>query len=313
MRKVCLVAFVGMMVPGLAGAQGLGPRTVVPMHVPCAALPIAETPAVPLSVAASERGDGRLILSLGEMAVIHAGTDQGLQRGQSFLAQHVDRGRSQLQRQLGRLHRRAVRRRRLPRRPACHRVLTIERINERFSLARVVKACDQVEVGDYLAPLTVPAAARPGRGGGARLRRSRDGAVRPRPARDVRRRRHLLIDRGSSHGVTPGMRFALFHTPESGGCLVAGCHHVLCRSASVARPWSWTWPRTRRARWWCACASTFRLAIRRFASCRDRCGSSEPLHDLALVGRGVSLRRAARASAMSRRSARVSIAWLKRR
>ena len=40
MRNAILVAMAGLALPGLAGAQGLGPRTVLPMHVPCAALPI---------------------------------------------------------------------------------------------------------------------------------------------------------------------------------------------------------------------------------------------------------------------------------
>jgi hypothetical protein len=216
MRKVCLVAIVGLMVPGLAGAQGLGPRTVVPMHVPCAELPIADTPAIPLGVAASERGDGRLILALGELAVIHAGTDQGLARGQSFLALHVDRGRANYNGNWdgytgvrfgrdgyhGGLRATAV--------------LTIERIDQRFSLARIVKACDQVEVGDYLAPLAVPQLPAPDAAGAPDF----DDRATVLFGRDLRETFGdgdiFSINRGTSHGVTPGMRFALFHTPGGG-------------------------------------------------------------------------------------------------
>jgi hypothetical protein len=216
MRKVCLVAIVGLMAPGLAGAQGLGPRTVLPMHVPCAELPIAAEPTIPLTVAASERGDGRLILSLGELVVIHAGTDQGLARGQSFLAHHVDRGRAGYNGnwdgytgvRFGRdgFHGGL--------RATAH--LTVERINERFSLARIVKACDQVQVGDYLAPVALPALPTPTAAGAPDF----DDRATVLFGRDLRETFGdgdiLSIDRGSSHGVTPGMRFMLFHTPERG-------------------------------------------------------------------------------------------------
>ena len=215
MRKVCLVAIVGLMVPGLAGAQGLGPRTVLPMHVSCAELPIAAEPTMPLTVAASERGDGRLILSTGELVVIEAGTDQGLARGQSFLAHHFDRGRANYHgnwdgytgMRFGRDGYKGGLR--------ATALLTIERINERFSLARIVKACDQVQVGDLLAPAALPTLPTPTAAGAPEF----DDRAMVMVGRDLRQTFGdgdiLSINRGSSHGVTPGMRFSLFHTPDS--------------------------------------------------------------------------------------------------
>ena len=216
MRNVSLVAIVGLLVPGLAGAQGLGPRTVLPMHVPCAELPIAAEPTIPLTVAAAERGDGRLILSTGEMVVIQAGTAQGLARGQSFLAHHVDRGREDYNGNWDGVSGVRFGRDGYQGGLRATALLTIERIDERFALARIVKACDQVQVGDYLAPVAVPALPAPTAAGAPDF----DDRAMVMFGRDLREMFGdgdiLTINRGSTHGVTPGTRFALFHSPERG-------------------------------------------------------------------------------------------------
>ncbi len=216
MRNGCLVAIVGLMVPGLAGAQGLGPRTVLPMHVACAELPIAGSPTIALNVAASERGDGRLILGTGELAVIHAGTAQGLAIGQSFLAHHLDRGRENYHGNWDGYTGVRMGRRGYYGGLRATALLTIERIDEQFALARIVKACDQVQVGDYLAPVALPALPAPSAAGAPDFD-DRAMVVFGRDLREVFGDGDILnINRGSSHGITPGMRFALFHTPNRG-------------------------------------------------------------------------------------------------
>ena len=99
-------------------------------------------------------------------------------------------------------------------------LLTIERIDERFSLARVVKACDQVEIGDYLAPVTIPDLPTPTATGA----HDYDDRAMVLFGRDLRQTFGdgdiLSINRGSSHGVTPGMRFALYHSVVLGVMLV---------------------------------------------------------------------------------------------
>jgi hypothetical protein len=216
MRNALLVGVLSVTAPALAAAQGLGPRTVLPMHIPCADLPITETPAIPLTVAASERGDGRLALSLGELVVIKAGTAQGLAIGQSFVASHVDRGRENYHGtwdgsagvRFGRNgYQGGVR---------ATALLTVERIDERFALARIVKACDQVEVGDYLEPVAMPQLPTAAAAGTPDF----DDRAMVLFGRDLR---HvfgdgdiLTINRGRSQGVTPGMRFALYHDPRNG-------------------------------------------------------------------------------------------------
>ena len=216
MRNGCLVAIVGLLLPGAAGAQGLGPRTLLPMQVQCAELPLTSAPTVPLTVAASERGDGRMVLSLGEMAVIQAGTTQGLSLGQTFAARRVDRGRENYNgnwdgyngvRFGGDGYYGGMR---------TIALLTVERIDERWALARIVKACDQVEVGDSLAPLAQPQLPAPDAAGAPDFE-DRAMVLFGRDLREVFGDGDILSNnRGTSHGVTPGMRFALFHTPGGG-------------------------------------------------------------------------------------------------
>lgn len=210
MRTGLLVGVLGVALPAVAAAQGLGPRTLTNWQVQCADLPTTTPPTAPLSVAASERGDGRLVIAPGELAVIAAGTDQGLKLGQALVARRVDRGRENYN---------GVR----PGREGvvfgrsgvyggvrATALLTIERIDARFALARVVKACDQVEVGDLLEPAVVeplPTAAAMGP-------ENFDDRAMVMFGRDLREAFGdgdvLSINRGSKDGVTPGTRFSLY-------------------------------------------------------------------------------------------------------
>lgn len=216
MRNACLVAIVGWLVPGVAGAQDLGPRTLLPMQVQCAAMPVIDPPAMTLSVAASERGDGRQVMSLGELAVIQAGTSQGLALGQTLAAHHVDRGRENSHGNWDGYTGVRFGRDGYYGGTRATALLTIERIDAQFALARIVKACDQVEVGDRLAAVVMPELP------------AADGAGQPdfsdralvlfgRDLREVFGDGDVLsIDRGSNHGITPGTRFALYHNPKNG-------------------------------------------------------------------------------------------------
>jgi hypothetical protein len=211
MRQAWLVGVLGVALPAVAGAQGLGPRTLTNWQVQCADLPATVAPSAPLSVAASERGDGRLAIGPGELVVIAAGTDAGLTLGQALVARRPDRGREGYNGakpgQNGVLFGRSgyyggVR---------STAVLAVERIDARFALARVVKACDQVEVGDLLEPAVLaplPAAAAMG---------PEDFDVRAMVmfGRDLRETFGdgdvLSIDQGSAHGILPGTRFSIYH------------------------------------------------------------------------------------------------------
>lgn len=205
MRCALVVAILGIAVPAVAVGQGLGPRTLLPMHVACADLPISAPPAVSLTVAASRDGDGRQTLATGDVVVIRAGAPQGLTVGQQFLARRLDGGREAFRR--GREGFAGVR---------TAGVLTVTAVDERFALARIDRACDGVEVGDYLEPLSLPSIPTPAGMGaprfedravvlfGADLRATfGDGDV-------------VAINRGTAHGVAPGTRIALFRDSGEG-------------------------------------------------------------------------------------------------
>ncbi|MCC7125994.1 MAG: hypothetical protein IT178_14170 [Acidobacteria bacterium] len=192
---------------GSAAAQNLGPRTLTPRSIACADLPVSTLPvtADTLTIAGTERADGRVTMATGDAAVIAAGTGKGLAVGQQFLVRRLDGGREAFRRGVSGFA--GVR---------TAAVLTVSAVDERFAIARIDFACDTVSVGDYLEPYTmaplpaVDAAGAPNFDDraavlfGTDLRVSfGDGDV-------------LAIDRGTSHGVTPGARFAIYRDSRNG-------------------------------------------------------------------------------------------------
>jgi hypothetical protein len=211
MRKVVwLAAILGVALPAAAGGQGLGPRTITTWQVQCADLPASEPSSLPLSIAASERGDGRLAIAPGELVVIPAGTDQGLTLGQALVSKRVDKGRE------GYHGVKPGREGVVFGRSGIHgglrstALLSIERIDARFALARVVKACDQLEVGDTLEPAVIPALPAAAAMGPENF----DERAMVMFGRDLREAFGdgdvLAINRGAKDGVTPGTRFSLY-------------------------------------------------------------------------------------------------------
>ncbi|MEZ5289188.1 MAG: hypothetical protein R2712_31165 [Vicinamibacterales bacterium] len=152
-------AIVAMAVPGAAAAQELSPRTLLPLHVVCAEQAVQSLPSVTLTVAGSQRADGRRAMAAGDVLVIHAGTTQGVDVGQSYFTRRVQggdrRGTSEPFR-LGWEGRAGV---------LTSGVVTVIAADERFALARVERACRDVQVGDFLEPVAMPALPTPADGG----------------------------------------------------------------------------------------------------------------------------------------------------
>jgi hypothetical protein len=208
MRQTLVVAVLGMALPSLAAAQALGPRTLLPMHIACADIPVTAPPtAGKFTVAGSTRADGREAMATGETVVIEAGTAQGVAVGQQFAARRLDGGT------VKQAFRRGVDGYAGIRTAA---LLTVTSVDDRFALAHIDRACDVVMVGDYLEPITMPtlqAAAAAGAPNfsdrasvlfGADLRNIfGDGDV-------------LAINRGSAQGVARGTRFALYRDQHNG-------------------------------------------------------------------------------------------------
>jgi len=205
MRYVLAVALMGMAMPSTVAAQPLGPRTLLPMHVMCADLPVTTLPVPTLTIEGAQHADSRRVLSIGDVAVVKAGTGEGITVGQRFVARRVTGPYDVFAR--GRDGYGAVR---------TAGVITVFAVDERFALARVESACDTVMVGDYLEPLSLPTLPTPADAGkpdfderaavlfGADRRETfGDGDV-------------LTINRGTAQGVVNGARFAIYRDPKQG-------------------------------------------------------------------------------------------------
>ena len=73
MRRLVVGLALGMMVPALSAAQTLGPRTLLPMHVACAELPVTAPPVATLRIDGVQRADGRQALAPGTWPSSSAG------------------------------------------------------------------------------------------------------------------------------------------------------------------------------------------------------------------------------------------------
>jgi hypothetical protein len=205
MRHALVVAILGMAIPSLASAQGLGPRTLLPMHVACADIAVTTAPTGRFTIAASERADGREVMGTGETAVIRAGTSQGMAVGQQFAARRLDGGTAAFRRGVGGYA--GIR---------TAALLTITSVDENFALARIDRACDGVLVGDYLEPLALPALQAPATAGAPNFADRASVLFGPDLRNVFADGDVLAINRGSAQGVTPGARFALYRDPQNG-------------------------------------------------------------------------------------------------
>ncbi|MGE0461452.1 MAG: hypothetical protein AB7Q16_08795 [Vicinamibacterales bacterium] len=213
MRYVLAVAIAGMAMPSTVAGQALGPRTLLPMHVLCADMPVTALPGITLTIEGAQHPDGRQALGIGDVAVVRAGTGDGIKVGDRFMARRVLRPHETL------IHRRGPYDDIRSDYDSVHTagVLTVFAVDERFALARVESACDTVQVGDYLEPVALPTLPTPTEAGGTpnfddralvligldQRKSFGDGDI-------------LTINRGSSHGVTPGARFAIYRDPGQG-------------------------------------------------------------------------------------------------
>jgi hypothetical protein len=193
-----------------AAAGHLGPRTVVPANVACTDMPAAAVPSSALRIAAPHGGDSHEFAYRDDVVVLNGGTPQGLAAGQRFFARrfHTPRNGEAVSAK----DRGSVR---------TSGWLTVIAADEHSALARVDYACDGVATGDYLEPFVepvLPSTAPPA----SRTDFSNLGKV----LSGVDRRESfgagdfLSIDRGSSQGVSTGMRVAFYRDRMNGTPLV---------------------------------------------------------------------------------------------
>lgn len=204
MRTIVLAGFVGLL-PAAVAAQPISPRTLLPLHAACADLPVPTAATATLTVAGAQRADGRQVLGIGDMAVLRAGTAQGLAVGQQFVARRLDGGREAFRR--GTKGFAGVR---------TAGVLEITAVDANFAIARVSRACDHVRVGDYLEPLALQPIPAPAAAGAPNFA-DRATVLFGRDLQQMFGDGDILaIDRGTAQGVTPGSRFAIYRDPRNG-------------------------------------------------------------------------------------------------
>jgi hypothetical protein len=206
-----------------SAAQDLGPRTLLPLHVVCTDLPLS-APATPatLTIAGIQKIDSREHVTPSELAVIAAGTPQGLAVGQRYVAR---RPRTDYR------AKQAFREGRGTMRPTG--ILTIYAVDERFALAKVDEVCDTISSGDYLEPLVMPTLPRANAPGGAANYEDRARVLVGKDQRDMFGDGDILsIDRGTAHGVTAGTRFLLYKDRLNGLPLVEVGEAVVLETAA---------------------------------------------------------------------------------
>lgn len=210
--RVCLGTCAFVLTIALPAVAQRGPApaaTSLPADVislACAPSIVYEAPAVPLRISGGQESMRRQSHAPGDLVTLNAGTRGGMTVGQEFYTRRVlASGEVRVS----------------PTNPGTVRTtgwIRVWAVDEDMSLATITHACDTVDVGDYLepfAPPTVPALSQltgpPERGNyglvlSGQDRRTQFGSG-----------DYLLINRGSTQGVTAGARFIVYHDKKTPG------------------------------------------------------------------------------------------------
>jgi hypothetical protein len=164
----------------------------------CAPLAATSTPKATLRISGGQDTYPRLTFSQGDFVTLNAGSNQGLRVGQEFFVRRLlaPRGIAISTRNPGTTQTAGW--------------IRVYAVDEDMALATITHGCDGMQIGDYLEPLALPAPLRA-------------NAVEGKPERSYARvvlgndRRtefgqgdYLVIDRGSSQGITAGAHFVLY-------------------------------------------------------------------------------------------------------
>ena len=176
------------------------------MSLACAPTMTYEAPTASLRISGGQESTGRQSHAPGDLVTLNAGTRGGITVGQEFYTRRV---LASGEVRVG------------PTNPGTIRTtgwIRVWAVDEDMSLTTITHACDTVDVGDYLEPFalpTVPVMSQltgpPERGNyglvlSGQDRRTQFGSG-----------DYLLINRGSSQGVTAGARFVVYHDQKTPG------------------------------------------------------------------------------------------------
>lgn len=204
----------------------LGPKTVLPASIACTDAPVSAEPSSPLRIVAQHGGDAREFSYRNDVVVLNGGTPEGLVPGQRFFTRRFRAPRNG--ETVSAKDRGSVR---------TSGWLTVIAADEHSALARVDYACDGIASGDYLDAYVEPTL--PAEPAAARQSDFTDMAH---VLSGVDRRESfgagdiLSIDRGSSRGLTAGMRIAFYRDRQNATPLIElGTGIVLEVAAETAK------------------------------------------------------------------------------
>lgn len=217
MRRVALLCALMVGVGSGATAQNLpanafGSLGVYPKRLSCSDLPTYSEPKPAHRLASAHEGDGKLRRQFAapDTLMIPGGTTAGLQVGQQFFVRRL---------LLSPTHEKPSAK--TPGTVHTAGWITIVGSDNFAALARIDHACDGFLEGDYLEPFTAAAlpatVSAPGDtafGDMGKLLFGNDGR------RSFANGDLIVINRGSSHGVTAGARLGVYRDVKSGGPLV---------------------------------------------------------------------------------------------
>jgi hypothetical protein len=219
MRRIAPVcAVLVVLAAGPAAAQSplppdaFGALGVYPKRLGCSDLPVHGEPRPAHRIPAAHEGDAKLrrAFAIPDTVLIPGGTSVGLEPGQQFFVRRLltspDRVKPSLDRP-GMVHTAGW--------------ITVTASDDFSAIARIDYACDGFLAGDYLEPFTPTPLPTAVADEGAtqfadmgRLLFGTDGR------RAFANGDLIVINRGSSHGVTAGSRLTIFRDPKTGGPLV---------------------------------------------------------------------------------------------
>ena len=165
----------------------------------CAPVAATSQPSTALRITGGQDTYPRLTYSLGDFVTLNAGTKQGLQVGQEFFVRRVMPPLRVISSN--------------PEVPAMTRTagwIRVYAVDEDMALATITYACDGMQVGDYLEPLALPAALKAVPREGKPERSYARVLVGNDRRTEFGLGDHLVIDRGSAQGITPGAHFVLY-------------------------------------------------------------------------------------------------------
>ncbi len=187
-----------------AGSTGLSADVLA---LACAPMPTFEVPTAARHIVGTQDVVARATFAPGDLLVIDAGESQGVTVGQEFFVRHVVQSQ-----------------RRRPTREHPGVVQTagwirIYAVEQNLSLATITHACDPLTKGDYLEPFVLPAPPLVAPKDAGTLRHDAYGRVTVGIEQKTTfgKGDFFILDRGSDHGVTPGMRFTVYRDKKEPG------------------------------------------------------------------------------------------------